>query len=66
MCILENCDVCDTLFNRETHRISHSNVPGVLEVCLELLSNLKTQFGFVDDEFSEFAQSRKSLFSRHF
>ena len=36
---------------------------GVLEGCLELLSNLKDQFAFVVDEFSEFVRSRKSLFS---
>ena len=37
-----------TVYTRqsETHRISHSNVLGVLEVCLELLSSLKDQFGF--------------------
>ena len=37
-----------TVYTRqsETHRISHSNVLGVLEVCLELLSGLKDQSGF--------------------
>ena len=39
---------------------------GVLEVCLELLSNLKDQFSFVIDKFSEFVHSRKSSFSPHF
>jgi len=41
--------------------IFHSNVVGVFEVCLELPSDLKAQFGFVAGEFSELEQTRKSL-----
>jgi len=41
--------------------IFHSNVVGVFEVCLELPSNLKHQFGVVAGEFSELENTRKSL-----
>ena len=41
--------------------IFHSNVVGVFEVCLELSSDLKYQFGFVAGEFSELERTRKSL-----
>jgi len=41
--------------------IFHLNVVGVLEVCLELPSDLKDQFGFVAGEFSELLDTRKSL-----
>ena len=34
--------------------ISHSNVPGAFEVCLELSSNSKDQVSLVADEFCEF------------
>ena len=41
--------------------ISHSNVMGVFEVCLELPSDLKYLFGFVAGEFSELEHTKKSL-----
>ena len=34
---------------------------GVFEVCLELPSDLKDQFGFAAGEFSELEHTRKSL-----
>ena len=45
--------------------ISHSNVLEVFEVCLELPSDSKDQFGFVVDEFPELVRNRKSPCSRH-
>ena len=50
---LELTDALDIIF--------HSNVVGVFEVCLELPSDLKDQFGFVAGEFSELEHTRKSL-----
>ena len=41
--------------------IFHLNVVGVFEVCLELPSDLKDQFGFVAGEFFELEHTRKSL-----
>ena len=46
-------------------RISQSNVLGLFEVCLELLSDSSDQFGFVVDKSSELVHTRKSLCSQH-
>ena len=44
--------------------ISHSNVLGAFELCLELSSDSKYQFSFVADEFCELVHTTENRYVR--
>ena len=47
-------------FSKDFARKTYSNVLKVFDICLEVPSDSEKYFGFVVDEFSELAHTRKS------